>query len=93
MLKLPGVAYKLMSMEFANPVLKNPSLLPDRAWEVNQKRTATATKTTCKPMIKLQNHSISENDSGQPCQNGNEAPTETMSQRQESKVKNRVLGR
>jgi hypothetical protein len=63
-----------------------------RGGSVNQKTTATITKTTSKPMITAQTHSVSENDSGQPCQNGNEAPNETKSQRHESKPKNRVLG-
>jgi hypothetical protein len=63
-----------------------------RAGSVNRKITAAAMNTNSIPMIRVQNHSVAENDSGQPCQNGKEATAERKSQRHESKVKNRVLG-
>src|SRR5213594_1954323 len=63
-----------------------------RGRSVNDKTTAKMTKPGSRTTSKPQNHSKSENDSGQPCQNGNEAPTETRSQRHESNAKNRVLG-
>src|SRR5688572_25595576 len=59
---------------------------------VNQNAMARATKAGSSSMSQPQNHSNVENDSGQPCQNGNEAPTEARSQRHESNVKNRALG-
>ena len=59
---------------------------------VNLENMAAKTKIGSKTMSKLQIHSKSENDSGQPCQNGNEAPMVTINHTQESNVKNRVMG-
>jgi hypothetical protein len=64
-----------------------------RGRSVNQKPMATPAKTISIKMSKTQNHSKPENDAGQPCQNGNEAPAATISQTHASNVKNRVLGR